>query len=123
MGVEDPGIIGFFVPIDTTSVFSNKLYGRLNEFVFNYVDNHRKGLDKWELKDFIANFDKSNKVISSYLNFIDIKMPISPKSKENLKVYLKALIARNLFGETGYFMATQNNDNMIQKVLELDSKN
>jgi len=109
-----------FVPIDTTHVFSNKLYGRLNEFVFKYVDDHRKELSSWKLKDFVANFDNSNKVINSYLNSIDIKMPISPKVKENLKIYLKGLIARNLFGETGYNMATQKNDNMIQKVLELD---
>lgn len=112
-----------FVPIDTTSVFSNKLYGMLNEFVFNYVDNHRNKLSSWKLKDFVANFDKSDKVIESYLNSIDLKTPISPKAKKDLKIYLKALIARNLFGETGYFMVTENNDNMIKKVLELNSKN
>ena len=111
-----------FVPIDTTSVFSNKLFGKLNEFVFNYVDNHRKKLSSWKLKDFVTNFDHSNKVINSYLNFIDVKKPISPKAKENLKIYLKGLIARNLFGEIGYNMVTQNNDNMIQKVIELDQK-
>jgi carboxyl-terminal processing protease len=112
-----------FVPIDTTHVFSNKLYGRLNEFVFSYVDDHRKQLNSWKLKDFVANFDNSDKVVNSYLNFIDLKIPISPKAKENLKIYLKGLIARNLFGETGYVMATQQNDNMIQKVIELDQKN
>ena len=112
-----------FVPIDTTSVFSNKLYGMLNEFVFNYVDNHRNELASWKLKDFVTDFDKSDKVIQSYLNFIDVKTLISSKSKKNLKIYLKALIARNLFGETGYFMITEHNDNVIKKVIELDGKN
>ena len=112
-----------FVPIDTTHVFSNKLYGRLNEFVFRYVDDHRKQLNSWKLKNFVANFDNSDKVINSYLDFIDLKMPISPKVKENLKIYLKGLIARNLFGETGYNIVTQKNDNMIQKVIQLDHKN
>jgi carboxyl-terminal processing protease len=32
-------------------------------------------------------------------------------------------MARNLFDETGYFMITQKKDNMILKVIELDSKN
>ncbi len=109
-----------FVPIDTTNIISNKLYGKLNEFIFSYIDNNRKALNTWKLEDFIANFDESNNVINSYLNYIDIKTPISPKSKENLKMYLKGLIARNLFGEKGYNIITQKNDNMVQKVIELD---
>jgi len=109
-----------FVPIDTLNSFSNRLYGRLNDFVFKYVDNHREEMNKWKLDDFIKNFDKDNKIFNIYLKQLDLKMPISEKARENMKIYFKALVARNLFGETGYLKIVQKKDNMILKVLELE---
>mgnify|MGYP000079228506 CR=1 FL=1 len=47
-----------FVPIDTLNSYSNRLYGRLNDFTFEYIDTHRSELDEWELNDFVENFDK-----------------------------------------------------------------
>ncbi|MGV6846016.1 MAG: S41 family peptidase [Lutibacter sp.] len=110
-----------FVPIDTTNVFSNRLFGRLNNFVFNYVDTHRNELKKWDLNNFIKSFDKNNRVLNNYIKKIDLKSPISNQSKNKIEIYLKALIARNLFGEVGFLKATQQNDQMIKKVLELDA--
>ena len=109
-----------FVAIDTASTYSTKLYRGLNDFVFNYVDNHRVKLSKWELNDFVENFDKDDKVFNEYLDQLNLKSPISPKASENLKLYLKAIIARNLFQETGYYIITQKKDPMILKVLELE---
>jgi carboxyl-terminal processing protease len=111
-----------FVPIDTLSTYSNELYGGLNDFIFEYIDNHRSEMDAWKLDDFIANFDKNNKIFNQYIAQLDLNEPISPKSKENLKLYFNALIARNLFDDVGYYRIAQKNDNMISKVLELDAK-
>lgn len=112
-----------FVPIDTLNTYSNRLYGRLNDFIFEYIDNHRSELDEWELNDFVENFDKDNRIFDQYLNQLDLNSPISPKSKANLKMYFNAIIARSLFEDIGYFIITQANDNMILKVLELESDN
>lgn len=112
-----------FVPIDTLNTYSNRLYGRLNDFIFEYIDNHRSELDEWELNDFVENFDKDNRIFDQYLNQLDLNSPISPKSKANLKMYFNAIIARSLFEDIGYFIITQANDNMILKVLELESGN
>ena len=38
-------------------------------------------------------------------------------------MYFNAIIARSLFEDIGYFMITQSDDNMILKVLELESEN
>lgn len=111
-----------FVSIDTVNTFSNKLYGELNSFSFKYIDNNRVKMNKWELTDFIKNFDNDNKVLNLYIKELDLKTPIKLKAKENLKVYLNAIMARNLFDETGYFMETQKKDDMILKVIELDTK-
>jgi len=110
-----------FIPIDTLTVFSNRLYGGLNDFIFKYIDNHRVEMNKWKLNDFVQNFDKDDTIFNMYLNQLDLKSPISPKSREDLKVYFNAVIARNLFEEIGYFMMTQKKDQMISKVLELES--
>lgn len=115
------GIIpDIFVSIDTLNTYSNRLYGRLNAFIFEYVDNHRDEMNVWELNDFIENFDEDDQIFNKYFDQLDLNHPISPKSKSNLKHYFKALMARTLFDDTGYFMVTQSKDNMILKVLELE---
>lgn len=109
-----------FVPIDTVNTYSSRLFSRLNGFVFKYIDNHREEMNKWELNKFVKEFDKDDKIFNQYIDQLDLNSPISPKTSDNLKMYLKAIMARNLFDETGYFMVTQQKDNMILKVLELE---
>ncbi|MDP2067686.1 MAG: S41 family peptidase [Lutibacter sp.] len=112
-----------FVSIDTLSTFNNLLYSELNPFIFKYIDNNRKEMNKWELYDFVENFDKNDKIFNQYIRELDINFPIPSAAREDLKRYFKAIMARNLFDETGYFIITQKKDNMILKVIELDSKN
>lgn len=109
-----------FVPIDTLNHYNSRLYRGLNNFVFKYVDNHREEMSKWDLDLFVEEFDKDNKIYNEYVDQLDLNSPIFPKTGEQLKLYLNAIVARNLFDETGYFMITQKKDNMILKVLELE---
>lgn len=110
-----------FVPIDTLNTYSNRLYGKLNEFIFRYIDNHREMMSKWELYDFVENFDKDDIILNQYIDELDLKFPIALKSRQNLKRYFNAIMARNLFDETGYYIIIQKEDNMILKVLELEN--
>ena len=119
------GIIpDIFVAVDTLGMagFSNKLYGKINEFIFKYVDSHREDLERWELNDFVEKFDENDEVLNKYIDGLDLNLPMSPKTRSNLKMYFNAIMARNVFDETGYFMITQKEDAMIKKVLELESK-
>ena len=109
-----------FVPIDTTTTFSSRIYGRINEFVFKYIDNHRETMNKWELEDFVVNFDLDDSILNTYINSLDLNYPLGPRTRETLELYFNAIMARNLFDETGYYMITHEKDNMIQKVLELE---
>jgi carboxyl-terminal processing protease len=109
-----------FVPIDTASTYSNRLFKRLNDFVFEYIDNHRQEMNKWELEKFVNEFDTDDQVFNLYLEQLDLTTPVFPKERQNLKMYLKAIIARNLFEEKGYYMITHKKDPMIIKVLELE---
>lgn len=116
------GIIpDIFIPIDTTSYMANYYFNSINNFAFNYVDNHRNRMKSWQLDDFINNFDPDDNIFNSYLNSIkDIATP-SSRSKDNIKRYLKASIANVLFGDVGFYRIIHQDDKMLQKVLELDA--
>jgi len=113
------GIIpDIFVPLDTTNYFNNIHVRRLNDFTFNYVDNHRLQLDTMSVKTFIRTFDKEDEVLNIYLK----ATPSDKKAnKEALKLYLKAVIADKVFGDKGFYLTMQLKDNMIQKVIALEN--
>ena len=75
------------------------------------------------MEDFVENFDADDRIFNEYLNELDIKFPLAPRSRENLQMYFKAIFARNVFDETGFLMITHKKDNMILKVLELEEMN
>lgn len=111
-----------FVPIDTLKTFNLKLYNNLSSFIFTYLDNHRSTLKKYKLDNFIQNFDLDNKIIDQYIKSQNINYPLATNEKDNLKIYFKALLARELFNETAFDKITFKNDNMILKVLALEKE-
>jgi len=111
-----------FVGIDTTNYLSNYYFISINDFAFDYVDENRKRLTKqWSLNDFIANFDKNNLVFNAFLAKTKKFTKLSNKTKISIKNYLKSSIANALFGDVGFYRITHQDDNMLQKVLELES--
>jgi carboxyl-terminal processing protease len=77
--------------------------------------------DSWTLDLFLANFDKNNSVFESYLSKISDISSLSIDTKEKINSYVKATIAREIFGDEGFYRSIQKDDAMLQKVLELDS--
>ncbi len=108
-----------FVGIDLKSSLSNLLFIQLNNWVFKYVDNHRDPLKKWQLDDFVLNFDKNQGLIDSFLK--EHHIPLASPVKEELSMYLKALVAQQLFDDLGYYTILRKEDAMIKKVMELDA--
>ncbi len=111
-----------FVAVDTTSYMSNFYFNTVNNFAFDYVDNKRNELSNWTINSFVENFDTDEKVLDSYLAGIKDRANPSFKTKQSLKRYLKASIANVLFGDVGFYRIIHQNDKMLQKVLELESK-
>ncbi|MGY0407199.1 MAG: S41 family peptidase [Polaribacter sp.] len=109
-----------FVAIDTTAYMPNFYFNTINNFAFNYVDNHRKELEKWTFTTFNTNFDKNEAIYDNYLAEIKDKVIPSIKAKKSIQKYLKATIASALFGDIGFYKILQKDDKMIQKVLELE---
>jgi len=77
--------------------------------------------DNWTLDLFLDNFDKNNSVFESYLTKISDIGSLSYSTKEKINSYVKATIAREIFGDEGFYRSIQKDDTMLQKVLELDS--
>lgn len=112
-----------FVAVDTTARLNNFYFRTVNNFAFDYVDENRKEItDKWTLSDFVNNFDQDDKVFEDYLSRIEeVGGTTSFQTKKTLRRYLKASIANELFGDVGFYRIIHKNDNMLQKVIELDS--
>ena len=97
-------------------------FNSINNFAFDYVDANRKKLEKWKLNDFIEQFDKDKSVLQKYLVSIKERTNPSMKTKENIEKYLKASIANVLFGDLGFYKIVHQDDKMLLKVLELETK-
>ncbi len=112
-----------FVAIDTTMYFGNIHYRKLNDFAFNYADTHRGEFRDWALNDFISGFDKDNHIFNTYLKSIPEEFQtLDNFETQNLKKYLKALFAQQIFDTNAYFKIINEQDKMINKVIELDKE-
>jgi carboxyl-terminal processing protease len=112
-----------FVPIDTVNSASRLHFRPINDFVFEYLDNHRKEFENIDFEEFDKTFDTDDRFYNEYWNYLtskDSHAKRSDKSKENIKLYLKAVYALQLFGDSDYFKIINRDDIMIGKVLELE---
>jgi len=119
----------YFIPLDTTGR-SNWLYeilaeNMINIFVFDYIDGHKKELNKYKSA---SEFDDKFKINEQvFKNFIEITKDKGIKgstfeietSKDWINTHLKALIARQEWSDEGFYRAINKDDNMIVKALEL----
>ena len=121
----------FFVPLDTTQYtpFHRQLSAK--SYIINaslrYIDTHRK-----ELRKKYASFDKFKDSYEVPQNVIDTlladaaKDKVKPKDDDELKrtlpqlrLQLKALVARDLWDMSQYFCIINENNHIVQKALQL----
>ena len=112
-----------FVAIDTTMYFNNIHYRKLNEFVFDYSDSHRDEFKDWTLNEFIENFDQDNQILNKYLNTLPSEFrELNQWKNKELKMYLKALFAQQIFDSNAYYKIINESDKMLEKVLQLNKE-
>ncbi|MDY7394747.1 S41 family peptidase [Aureibaculum sp. 2210JD6-5] len=109
-----------FVSIDTTAYLGRFHFATMQDFVFEYVDNHREKMNTWTEGDFKQNFDDDGEILKEYLSLFDDESKISDIITPHLKRYLKALFARNLFDENLFYQVLNNGDEMLKRVKELE---
>ncbi len=109
-----------FVAIDTVNLYSNINFRTMNSFVFNYIDTHRNEFTNVTLANFLQNFDKDEMILNKYI--AKTKKSFHAKNNKDLKFYLKANFARELFDENGFYQVLNTDDKMLLKVFELEEK-
>tara|TARA_R110002073_G_scaffold279026_1_gene442931 strand:- start:187945 stop:189540 length:1596 start_codon:yes stop_codon:yes gene_type:complete len=111
-----------FVGIDTTGYLETFHFRVMNNFVFDYVDNNRKELEKWTLPEFVKDFDKDDKILNEYLAIIKPDLKGEIDNIPYIKRYLSSLFAQFLFGDNEFYQVLNQNDKMLEKVKELEYK-
>ncbi len=118
-----------FVPLDTsynsrflTQVVSNALIGK---FAYGYLDKNRKAInDIPSLQIYADDYEINDNTYGEFIAFA-VKQGINaPAEAENsrssafIKLQLKALIARQVWRDQGYYTIIQKDDRAIKQALE-----
>ena len=120
------GIIpDIFVPLDRSGLqglAGLMHYNVLNKYIYNYIDTNRNRLEQVPKNDFINDDDYTDEITNYFEKQIAKENGNSQFKLSNnmvLKRFLKALVARQLYGEEAYYAIINKDDNVIQKVLEI----
>ena len=116
-----------FVPLDTiggSRYLTDISYrGILNDFAFEYADEHRERLVGMQSAEkYIQKFTVTQKLLEELYSFADqagleVNLADIEISKEVLRIRLKALIARNIWGNEAYYPIIANDDSMLQQAI------
>jgi carboxyl-terminal processing protease len=120
----------YFVPMDTShnSDYYRDLIrkGILNKFSLNYVDEHRKEIEKKyaDFKDFNQKFTVDEAMLENLFASADEeKLERNDEdiaiSKEHIAIQVKALIARNIWDSNEYFQIVNQLDPIFLKAYEV----
>ena len=112
-----------FVSIDTTIYFQDFHYQRTREFVFQYFDDHVDEFKDWSYDRFSNEFDRDNHIFKEYMATVPSEyQKLETEDEQNLKLYLKAVFAQQIFDINAYFKIINQQDKMLEKVIELDKQ-
>lgn len=117
-----------FVPKDTSLENETLEYisrsGFASYFVFEYLEKNRNKFSDISLEDFVANYEVDEDLLNEFIEYSRIDQENSEfiNHLDHIKVIIKASIAQQLFGSNTFELILNNDDKMIQKVLELESK-
>ncbi len=124
----------YFVPLDTTRYTKHYRELSVKGLILNanlrYMDNNYKKLTKqWKnFSNFMQNYEIPDEIVEKVLVEGE-KMEITPANDEEkektvtqLKLTLKALVARDLWDMSEYFAVIYENDPLVLKAVELLQK-
>lgn len=118
-----------FVGIDTTGrsrYLSEVIYtGVMNDFAFEYSDKERAKLKGYKtVENYSRSFEISPAILNDFILFAE-KNKVKRNDKEIalseriIKNQLKALIARNIWNNDGFYQIIQSDDNVLKKAVQL----
>lgn len=117
-----------FVPIDTTanSVFLNRLFSSnsIAEYSLSYYNKNQRRLEEMGIDEYVKNFEVTSTMLqelndygaSNGVTFVEEEFL---RSRDLLKVYLKAFIARSVWNNEGFYPVWNQQNEIFQKAMDL----
>ena len=124
----------YFIPLDEDSTL-NAYYQVLNssaiiQFAFNYATDHKENILKQfpSAQDYVKKMTVSNDLLKQLLNFYTQKTgqkvkDLNNESIKELKVWLKALIGRDIYQDEAFYPVINSSDKTFLKAVELTTEN
>ena len=124
----------YFIPLDEDSTL-NAYYQVLNssaiiQFAFNYATDHKDNILKQypTAKDYVKKMTVSNDLLKQLLNFYTQKTgqkvkDLNNESIKELKVWLKALIGRDVYQDEAFYPVINSTDETFLKAMEVTVEN
>ncbi len=118
----------YFVPLDTSgnSSYLTQLIitNALREYTFKYYNENKKKLEKMELDEYIEDFEVSESMLSDLISTaegygVKFNEEQYKKSKELIKINVKAMVARSVWNNDGFYPIINDLNEMFQKALLL----
>jgi carboxyl-terminal processing protease len=118
----------YFVPLDTTLIskyFNELSYANiLREFAFNYAEQNNASLKKMNFAAYQRDFQVGDAMLNQ-LTVMGKKSKIEPdytdlkKNKKLFQVYLKAEIARRVWGNEAFYPIYNETNEVLQQAIKL----
>ena len=117
-----------FIPVDTSgnSWYLSELFysGQFYDFSFKYTDKNRKSLNEYsDYRDFKENFKVGPELLGEFVDFAS-KNGVKPdeeglsKSKNVIKLRIRAGISRNLYNDQGFYPVVNEFDLTVKEALK-----
>lgn len=117
-----------FVPVDRAMNNETIVYlyrrGFINNFAFEHLERDREVYANVSRKDFIAFHEVDNAVVEEFQEYLEIKgrtNVVFVTYKGEIKQYIKAALAEQLFGTGAFEEVINQRDIMIEKVIHLSA--
>ncbi len=120
-----------FVPLDTTGI--SQFYteanskGLITQFAYDYLDQNRRSFEKYKsFGDYFKNFSVSDEIYHEFINYaLKNKVSKDEKGEKNssaiIRIQLRALIARQIWKNDGFYPVIHEMDPTLKKAMQLIS--
>ena len=118
----------YFVPLDTTlsSTYLNALFNSnsFQEYAFNYAQENKSQLEKMGFNEFYNGFKVTDKMYDQLAN-VGVRNNVTPdyndlgKNKKVFEVFLKANIARRVWGSESFYPIFNETNEILQQAVHL----
>lgn len=118
----------YFVALDTAanSDYLNKLFysNSLRQYTFSYHEKNKKLLENMKMEGYIKNFQVTDQMLNELVklaesNDVEFDSAQFEKSKNLIKIYTKAYIARNVWNNEGFYPIINQQNEIFKEALKL----